>query len=161
MQRKPRRNFQSPDFHQTKFTPRTRPAHQARNSGDLVNPDPNKKYILAPTDDQHPQNYAYYQAMGYSIEEATKDGVRIVMGSPVTIGKPIEWMGNVLLSCSKERSDEIFLKGPTGSTGQEYYDKLMMQIKRNELEKRVKVSGTIEEFDAGDLEQNPHPVFRE
>ncbi len=162
MQRKPKVHRQSPDLSQTKVTPRTRPVHEARHDGQLLNADPERKYVLAPKDDQHPMNHEYYISMGYRLEDCAKDGVRIVMGTTPVLGKPLEWRGHALLSCTKERAQEIFENGPTGMTGQRYYDKLMAQIKQGNLEKRSAVPGTMEEFDVGELEQNPSPqVFRE
>lgn len=151
---------QSPDLNQTKVTPKTRPTHEAGHDGQLINPDVDKKYVLAPKDVQHPMSFEYYISIGYELELAIPGGTRIRLGEPVVDGKPLAWRGNFLLSCSKERAEEIFLSGPTGLTGQNYQDKLMGKIKRNQLEKRVPVGGMIEEVDIGDLEQNPAPVFR-
>jgi|SRR5690349_12826501 hypothetical protein len=151
---------QSPDLNQTKITPKTRPTHEAGHDGQLIRPDPEKKYVLAPKDVQHPQSFEYYISIGYELEHATPDGVRIRLGEPVVQGNPLAWRGNFLLSCSKQRSDEIFLNGPTGNTGQAYYDKLMSKIKRNQLEKPVHVSGMSESVDISELEQNPAPIFR-
>lgn len=153
------RHRQSPDLNQTKVTPKTRPTHEAGNDGQLYKADPERKYVLAPKDPQHPFSYEYYIAMGYRLEDATPDGVRIRLGEPVVDGKPLGWKGHFLLSCSLERAEEIFLHGPTGLTGQTYYDKLMSKAKRNELEKPIHVGGMREEVDIGDLEQNI-PVFR-
>lgn len=160
MQRKQRPHRQSPDLNQTKVTPRTRPTHEAAHDGSLVNPDPTRKYVLAPMDDQHPMNWQYYESMGYEVVKRTPDGVKIRMGDNGKVGDPLKWRGNVLLSCSAERAQEIFESGPTGLTGQKYYDKLMEQIRRNELEKRVNVHGTREELDVSELEQ-VGSVFRE
>lgn len=160
MQTKKRIHRQSPDLNQTKVTPRTRPTHEAAHDGSLVNADPTRKYVLAPMDDQHPMNWQYYEAMGYEIVRREEKGVKIRMGDNGKVGDPLKWRGNVLLSCSAERSQEIFENGPTGLTGQKYYDKLMEQIRRNELEKRVNVHGTREEFEVSDLEQ-VGSVFRE
>lgn len=160
MQRTKRPHRQSPDLNQTKVTPKTRPTHEAAHDGSLVNFNPEVKYVLTPTDEQHPMNWQYYESMGYTICLAEKDGVRIRMGEKAEIGKPLKWRGNVLMSCTKERAQEIFEVGPTGLTGQKYYDKLMTQISRNELEKRVNVQGTREEFDVSELEQ-VGSVFRE
>lgn len=155
------RHRQSPDLNQTKVTPKTRPTHEAGHDGQLIKPDPERKYVLAPKDPQHPMSFEYYISIGYQLEEAIPEGVRIRLGEPVVLGKPLGWRGNYLLSCSKERSDEIFLNGPTGLTGQNYYDKLMGKIKRNELEKPVHVAGMREEVDISELEQNPsQAVFR-
>lgn len=155
------RHRQSPDLSQTKVTPKTRPTHEAGHDGQLLKPDPERKYVLAPKDVQHPMSFEYYISIGYRLEDATPDGVRINLGEPVVVGQPLAWRGNFLLSCSKERSDEIFLNGPTGLTGQSYYDKLMSKIKRNELEKQVPVSGMLQEVDISELEQNPSTqVFR-
>lgn len=155
------RHRQSPDLNQTKVTPKTRPTHEAGHDGQLYRFDTEKKYVLAPKDAEHPMSYEYYQSIGYQLEEATPDGVRIRLGTTPVIGKPLEWRGNFLLSCSKERAEEIFLNGPTGLTGQNYYDKLMSKVKRNELEKTINVPGLIQDVEVSDLEQNPaHQVFR-
>jgi hypothetical protein len=155
------RHRQSPDLNQTRVTPKTRPTHEAGHDGQLSKADPERKYVLAPKDAQHPFSYEYYIAMDYRLEEATPDGVRIRLGEPVVIGKPLAWKGNYLLSCDLETSQHIFEEGPTGLTGQRYYDKLMSKIKRNELEKRIHVEGLIEDqMDISELQQNPAPVFR-
>lgn len=157
------RHRESPDLNQTKVTPRTRPTHEAGHDGQLINADPERKYVLAPKDTQHPQSFELYLSHGYRLEEATPDGVRIRLGEPVVMGSPLGWKGNFLLSCSKERAEEIFLRGPNGLTGQEYQDKLMMKIKRVDLEKSVSVPGLQMQHDVGELEQNPDPsaaVFR-
>jgi hypothetical protein len=155
------RHRQSPDLNQTKVTPKTRPTHEAGHDGQLIKPDPERKYVLAPKDVQHPMSFEYYVSIGYQLEEATPDGVRIRLGEPVVVGSPLAWRGNFLLSCSKERAEEIFLSGATGLTGQNYYDKLMQKIKRNDLERPVHVAGMREEVDISELEQNPaQQVFR-
>jgi hypothetical protein len=164
VQRRTRTHVQSPDLNQTKVTPRTRPTHEAGHDGQLKNADPNKKYILAPKDENHPFSYQYYESIGYTLELAAKDGVKIILGTTPIIGKPLEWRGHALLSCSKEHANKLFLEGPTGMTGQNYYDGLMSQIKRGALEKRSHVPGLTEQWDVGELEQNAAPeegVFRE
>lgn len=161
MQRKPRKNIQAPDLNQTKYTPRTRPVHQAAHSGQLKNADPNKKYVMAPSNENHPFGYQFYESMGYKIEICEKDGVRIELGTKPVIGKPLEWAGNYLLSTSKENAERIFLEGPTGSTGQLYYDKLMKNIRTGMLEKRAQVDGLQEEWQVEELQQNAAPeIFR-
>jgi len=157
------RHKQSPDLNQTKVTPKTRPTHEAGHDGQLKNPDPERKYVLAPKDPQHPFSFELYLSHGYRLEDAVPDGVRIQLGEPVVLGKPLAWRGNFLLSCDNKRAEDIFLNGPTGLTGQNYYDKLMHKIQRNDLEKPVRVPGMREEVDISELEQNPDPaqqVFR-
>lgn len=157
------RHRESPDLNQTKVTPRTRPTHEAGHDGQLIKPDTERKYVLAPKDAQHPMSFQYYLSIGYRLEEATPEGVRINLGEPVVVDQPLAWRGMFLLSCSKERAEEIFLHGPTGLTGQHYYDKLMQKIKGNQLENPVNVPGLQTHHDIGDLEQNPDPsaqVFR-
>lgn len=155
------RHRQSPDLNQTKVTPKTRPTHEAGHDGQLINPDVERKYVLAPKDTEHPFSFEYYISIGYRLEDATPDGVRIRLGEPVVVGKPLAWRGSFLLSCDKERAQEIFLNGATGLTGQNYYDKLMAKIKRNELEKPIHVAGLREEVEISELQQNPaQQVFR-
>src|SRR6187399_1354920 len=103
---------QSPDLNQTKITPKTRPTHEAGHDGQLINPDPEKKYVLAPKDVQHPQSYQYYRDIGYELELCVPGGTRIRLGEPAIDGQPLAWRGNFLLACSKERANEIFLNGP-------------------------------------------------
>lgn len=158
------RHRQSPDLNQTKVTPRTRPTHEAGHDGQLIGADPGRKYVLAPKDTQHPMSFELYLSHGYRLEEATPDGVRINLGEPVVVGSPLGWKGNFLLSCSKERSDEIFLSGPNGMTGQNFQDKLMHRIKRVNLEAPVSVAGLQMNHEVSDLVQNSDPseaVFRE
>ncbi len=155
------RHRQSPDLNQTKVTPKTRPTHEAGHDGQLIKPDPERKYVLAPKDTQHPMSFEYYVSIGYRLEEAQPDGVRIRLGEPPVVGQPLAWRGNFLLSCDLETAERIFLNGPTGLTGQTYYDKLMGKIKNNQLEKPVHVPGMREEVDISELEQNPaQAVFR-
>jgi hypothetical protein len=155
------RHRQSPDLNQTKVTPKTRPTHEAGHDGQLIKPDPERKYVLAPKDEQHQMSFAYYVSIGYRLEDATPDGVRINLGEPVVVGSPLAWRGNFLLSCDLKRAEEIFLTGPTGLTGQSYQDKLMNRIKNNSLERPVPVTGMREEVDISELEQNPaQAVFR-
>lgn len=155
------RHKQSPDLNQTKVTPKTRPTHEAGHDGQLSKADPERKYVLAPKDTQHPMSFEYYIAMGYRLEDATPEGVRIRLGEPVVIGQPLAWRGNFLLSCDLETAERIFLTGPTGLTGQNYYDKLMTKIKQNDLEKQVHVQGLRQEVEISELEQNPaQAVFR-
>lgn len=154
------RHRQSPDLNQTKVTPRTRPTHEAGHDGQLYKADPNKKYVLAPKDTQHPMSFEVYESHGYEKVLAEPDGVRIRLGEPVVIGAPLGWKGMFLMQTSLERAQEIFLNGPTGNTGQNYYDKLMGAAKRNQLEKPVFVQGMHEELDISELEQNPIPVLR-
>jgi hypothetical protein len=157
MQRTKKRHVESPDLNRTKFTPRTRPAHEAAHAGSLVNPSPDKRYVMAPTDERHDMSFKFYESAGYNIEVAEKDGVRIKTGDKAEIGKPLTWRGMVLMSCSLERAQEIFESGIDGLTGQIYQDKVMQRIRQNELEKRIKIDGAREDVVFGDLEQR----FRE
>lgn len=155
------RHRQSPDLNQTKVTPKTRPVHEAGHDGQLSKPDPERKYVLAPKDVRHPMSFEYYVSIGYRLEEATPEGVRIRLGEPVVLGQPLAWKGNFLLSCDLQRAEEIFLNGATGMTGQNYYDRLMSKLKSNTLEKPLHVNGMREEVDISELEQNPaQAVFR-
>lgn len=155
------RHRQSPDLNQTKVTPKTRPTHEAGHDGQLMKADPERKYVLAPKDPQHPFSFEYYMSIGYRLEDAVPDGVRVRLGEPVVLGTPLGWRGCFLLSCSLERSHEIFMDGPNGLTGQNYYDRLMNKIVRNDLEKASHVQGMREEVEISELEQNPaHAIFR-
>jgi hypothetical protein len=153
VQRKNPKNIQSLEFSQTKYTPRTRPAHQAAHSGQLENPDPKKKYVLVPTSNNHPFGITHYKAQGYEIENRIKGGPSIIMGTDVKEGSPLLWMECVLMSCSKQRADEIFQKGPTGNTGQEYFDKLMKQIQKNPAQNE-RFPGLVEKYDINSPEED-------
>lgn len=164
MQRLGNGNRQSPEYHQTKYTPRTRPVHESAHDGQLMNADPNKKYVWAPVDDNHPMNYAYYESMGYNKEicEKGKDTLKIHLGAPSKVGDPYRFRDMVLMSCSKERADEIFQKGSGGNTGQEYFDKLMARIRRNPTNKKPHeiVPGLHETYDISDPDELNNNVFR-
>jgi hypothetical protein len=56
-------------------------------------------------------NVEYYESIGYEVVKASKGGVRVKQGGKVTIGQPITWRGMVLMSCDKDRHDEIFNNG--------------------------------------------------
>lgn len=161
MQRKPVRYVQSRDLNQTKFTPRSRPAHQSQHSGQLINADPEKKYVWAPIDERNPFSWAFYESMGYQPEMVQKDGkLKVVLGSKPVVGKIHEWGGMYLMSCSKEHADKLFMEGPTGNTGQQYQDRIMATIKQGNLERRERISGLQEVMEFGDLEETSIPQFR-
>lgn len=150
MQRVRSKNIQSPDLHQTKVTPKSRPVHEAMHDGKLINGDPQKKYCLVPKNDEHPLNYQYYQSLGYEIEVATPKGVRIHMGSPAKDGQPLCMRELVLMSTSLENSQKLFESGPNGMTGQGYYDKLMSRIRRNPTDSKQIIPGLQEQYDISD-----------
>lgn len=139
MQRK-RQYRQSQPMHQIeerlKASPRSRPVHAAANSGSVVNGDPNKSYVLVNSKEDEDFNYDYYGSIGYTIECKTKekDCVSIKFGSPAKVGDALMWRGMTLMSCSKERSDEIFQNGPEGNTGQSYQDLIMKRVRQGKHE---------------------------
>ena len=156
------RHKQSPDLSQTKVTPRTRAVHQAAHSGQVRNGDPNRKYVLVPFHPNHPMNTNYYKSLGYRIELYEEGGAEVELGVPPVVGEPIEWQGNYLMSCSLQRSQEIFESGPTGNTGQKYQDALMEMIRKNKLERPVNVKGASEyDVEVPELENGSFPVYRE
>jgi hypothetical protein len=147
MSKMPSRHRMTPDANQvdqSKLTPRTRPVHASRSSGQLEKADPKKKYVMVSKKAEDDLSYVYYKSIGFDFEKKTKDGVRIFQGTDVKEGDPLEWRGLVLMSCSLERAHEIFMHGPSGSTGQVYQDKVMQKIKQGRLEKRVDVDGLIQ-----------------
>lgn len=162
MQRRRQGDIQSADWTNTKANPRSRPAHEAGHSGALINADPNKKYVLVPKADNVEFNYSYYQDMGYQVELKTKDGVKIHLGTNVGEGKPLEWRGNVLMSCSAERAKEIFEKGPTGNTGQNYFNTLMQKIRKDPTDKKPheRVQGLREYYQINDPDDINSGIFR-
>ena len=162
MQRVRSKNIQSPDLHQTKVTPRSRPVHEAMHDGKLINADPQKKYCLVPKSDEHPMNYQYYESLGYEIEKATPKGVRIHMGSPVKDGSPHCMRELVLMSCSLEQAQKLFETGPNGMTGQKYYDNLMARIRRDPTNKKSNeiIPGLHEKYDISDPDGIEDNTFR-
>jgi len=162
MQRKNAKNIQAPDLHQTKVTPRSRPVHEAMHDGKLINADPQKKYCLVPKNDEHPLNYQYYESIGYKIERAEKDGVRIHMGAPAKVGEPLCMRELVLMSTSLENAQRLFEVGPNGMTGQKYYDNLMSRIKRDPTNKKSNeiIPGLREQYDISSNEDIEDNTFR-
>src|SRR5688572_18357585 len=122
------------------------------HDGKLIGADPTRKYVLVPKNDEHPQNYQYYMAMGYEIETCKPGGVRIHMGSPAKEGQPLTMRELVLMSCTQEQAQKIFEVGPNGMTGQKYYDTLMSQIRKNPTERKPNeiVPGLTERYDISD-----------
>lgn len=163
MQRRHPKNIQSPDLSMTKVTPRTRPAHEAGHDGQLINPSLDKKYVLVSREDWNPMNVDYYLAMGYEMEICTPDGVRIRMGEKPVVGSPLGWRGMTLMSCSKERADEIFQVGPNGNTGQAYMDKLMAKIRKDPKSQDIVQQARglrLEEYEASDDSDLANNTFR-
>jgi hypothetical protein len=156
MQRMREKDVQSADWYNGKLNPRSRPPHESGHSGALINADPSKKYVMASKANGVDFNFEYYESMGYTIECAVKGGVKIHLGSPAVEGKPLEWRGMVLLSCSLERANEIFQNGPTGNTGQEYFNKLMHKIRKDPTSKKQNehLSYVREEYDINDPDSN-------
>lgn len=152
MQRRNAKNIQSPDLHQTKVTPRSRPVHEARHNGTLIGADPKKKYCLVSKLDENPMNYQYYESMGYEIEVAKPGGVRIHMGSPAKDGQPLCMREMVLMSTSEENAQKLFEVGPNGMTGQKYYDTMMARIRRDPTNKKANeiIPGLREQYDISD-----------
>lgn len=152
MQRRNAKNIQSPDLHQTKVTPRSRPVHEAMHDGKLINGNPQKKYVLVPINDEHPMNWQYYESLGYQVEKAEKDGVRIHMGTPAKIGEPLRMRELVLMSTSLENAQKLFEVGPNGMTGQKYFDTLMSRIRRDPTNKKSNeiIPGLREQYDISD-----------
>ncbi len=152
MQRRNAKNVQTPDLYQTKVTPRSRPVHEAKHNGSLINPDPTKKYCLVPTTENMDGNYQAYESMGYQIENCVKGGVRIHMGSPAKDGQPLRMRELVLMSTSLENAQKIFEVGPNGMTGQKYHDTLMARIRRDPTGKRQNeiMPGLREQYEISD-----------
>jgi len=162
MQRKNAKNIQSPDLHQTKVTPRTRPVHEAGHAGQLKNADPARKYVLVPMLDNVDQNHEYYQSIGYQIEECKPKGVRIHMGSPAKDGQPLRMRELVLMSTSLENAQKLFEEGPNGMTGQKYHDILMSRIRRNPTNRKQNeiIPGLREQYDISDPDGIEDNTFR-
>lgn len=100
----------------------------------LVNRDPNKKYVWVNTADTL-AGVDYYLSMGYEIEENREGGVQQVgfgrnpfRKSPEGKDSYLMFQGNVLMSCSKEQAEDLELYGPDGSSGQLKWDELEKQI---------------------------------
>lgn len=134
---------------------KTRPVHAAAISGQILNKDPKKKYVVVSKKEDEDLNYVYYQSIGFDfVRKQEKGGESVYQGTPVKVGEPLEWRGMVVMYCSLERAKEIFLKGPSGSSGQEYQDRLMQKIKQGQLSKRIAVGGMhqMEYSDAEEIE---------
>jgi len=109
-----------PKTNKVRSDPRTRHVEGVRNQ--LVNPDPNKKYIWAPkgSGEFHVDDY---HSMGYDVEEYTAGGVTTSARTSKK-GSTIEWMDTVLMSIDKERADEIEQHGLFDDSGQERADEV-------------------------------------
>ncbi len=84
----------------------------------LNNRDPDKHYVLVDSADTN-QGIGHYESMGYQMEEYSGEGgVRLRSVRP-TKGQPVEKNGSMLMSCSKERHQEIIEYGEDGDSGLE------------------------------------------
>jgi hypothetical protein len=162
---KKRRYAQSQEINQVKFTdakrgPRSRPVHAAAFAGDVLNGEPGVHYVKANGGEEEDFNVEYYESIGYEVVKASKGGVRVKQGGKVTIGQPITWRGMVLMSCTKDRHDEIFNNGADGNTGQAYFDNIMLRANKGMLEKRINVPGMYQQEEFSLLEGDDPEIFR-
>jgi hypothetical protein len=102
--------------------PKPRPVEGPASEFALVGEDPNRHYtgvsLLTSRFGQ-----TYYEAIGYEVEIARKDGPKFRFGR-VKDGEPMVFQDIVLMSCTKERKAEIDLHGPFGGSGQEEVDRI-------------------------------------
>lgn len=102
----------------------------------LRNKNPGRKYVLVYKGDIQ-LGVAYYRNMGYSVEEYSKDGVRLLMddgpldkGGARSEGQVIEYQGHVLMSIDKAKYDRLYQEGSSFSGGGQkkfdHYEKMLL-----------------------------------
>lgn len=111
-----------------RIDPAPRPTDSVHSWTKLKNKDPGKKYCWVSLTDTN-QGVDYYSAMGYEPELSRSDGVQ-PQGGRLTRkpGEQIQFRGNLLMSCSLQRSIEIDEVGPDGDSGQRAADAIEDRI---------------------------------
>jgi hypothetical protein len=111
----------------------------------VQNRDPERTYVLVSiADDTHGPDY--YESIGYEVEvyggRKGASGVHLKGGrSTKDVGSPIEMRGHLLMSCSKERKEEIDVYGPEGDSGQQYADEIEQRLSLNKTKGRDALRG--------------------
>jgi len=86
------------------------------------NRDPNREYVLVHRGNPE-LGIPYYESMGYRVEEYKGPaGVKLRAGQTCKEGEEISNRGMVLMSCTKQRKQEIARRGPDGQSGLDLAD---------------------------------------
>lgn len=71
----------------------------------LINPDPERHYVIANPNDEL-SGVSFYESLGYQVERKSKDGVRLAVGKTVAEGDVLTVLGGYLMSCPKQLKAE-------------------------------------------------------
>lgn len=109
----------------------------------LKHRDPGRHYVFAYNNDSesgYECGLQHYLTVGYKVETHERNGVRPAGMSEAQqhdlSGKPVEMRGMTLVSCSKERYEEIQEYGPHGNSG---YD--VIRERRQKIFRRDSIPG--------------------
>lgn len=144
--------------------PESRPLDGAIPFFDVAGKDPTRDYLWVYKAAGSDFNAEHYEGMGWDVEFYRTGGPRLRMMSVEKLeklnGQVIESRGNVLMSISKERRQEIFENGDDGVSGQKMADvmerrlldrsKHMKDAMRG-INPRLRDAGFEVEFDKGSI----------
>lgn len=92
---------------------------------ELKNKDEDRVYRLITADDPT-AGVGYYETIGYEVEtwKTGSDALGFKFGRTGREGEPMEFRGHLLMSCTKERAEQIEQFGPFGNQGQALADRI-------------------------------------
>jgi hypothetical protein len=122
--------------------PKSKPVNSGSPYFDLVNQDPEKKYVWVYKAAAEMGVDYYRDAMGYEPVQFVKGGVKPRVGKILEPGQYIEAMGHILMFISHERAVEIEENGVDGQGGQAHAD-LVEQKMRNSKKSIAELSRNI------------------
>jgi len=110
-----------------RYDPRHRHADGHGIGNGILNPEPDRHYVMVREDDQI-MGVEYYEYLGYEVEKHFKGGPKLKIGKTARDGEPIRFMGSVLMSMDQKMYDDLVQYGAFGSGGQLAADELEKQI---------------------------------
>lgn len=107
--------------------------------GVLVNARPDRKYVWVDPNNQY-QGVDFYTSIGYEVEKCREGGPKPARGVMKGEGSPVSVLGQVLMSIDEDEWKRMQLEGLAGNDG---------QLRADDIEKKLKVSGRIDGIKAG------------
>ena len=151
-----------------RIDPENRPLDGAIPFFDVAGKDPTREYLWVYKAAGLDFNVEHYEGMGWDVESYRTGGPRLRMMSVAKLeklnGQVIESRGNVLMSISKERHQEIVANGDDGVSGQKRADdmerRLLDRTKHMKdamrgINPRLRDAGFEVEFDKGSAADIP------
>lgn len=123
-------NKSRPKDRRVRSDPRPRHIDGAGPWNKLVNPDPDKKYVLVNQSDIT-FGVSYYTSLGYDPVEYKEGSTCMAAGKTCRPGENVEDRGNLLMCIDKEKHELIVQYGPDGMSGQDAIDEKEREMIKN------------------------------